>query len=82
MGKLLATEGVHVAHIQFNSYAGELGKPPKSASRELTDYVNSHENMTCDGGQAMFGHSYVVDIADVSDNISFGESIKEKVGKC
>ena len=46
---------LHVAHIQFNSYAGELGKPPKSASREITDYVNSHENITCDVGQVMFG---------------------------
>ena len=46
---------LHVAHIQFNSYAGELGKSPKSASKEITDYVNDHENITCDVGQVMFG---------------------------
>ncbi len=46
---------LHVAHIQFNSYAGELGKPPKSASKEITDYINDHKNITCDVGQVMFG---------------------------
>ena len=46
---------LHIAHIQFNSYGGELGKSPKSASKEITDYVNDHENITCDVGQVMFG---------------------------
>ena len=46
---------LHVAHIQFNSYAGEMGKSPKSGSKEITDYVNNHKNITCDVGQVMFG---------------------------
>jgi len=46
---------LHVAHIQFNSYAGELGKPPLSGSKEITEYINEHENITCDVGQVMFG---------------------------
>ena len=46
---------LHVAHIQFNSYAGEMGKSPKSGSKEITEYVNNHKNITCDVGQVMFG---------------------------
>ncbi len=46
---------LHIAHIQFNSYAGEMGKSPKSASKEITEYVNGHKNITCDVGQVMFG---------------------------
>ena len=46
---------LHVAHIQFNSYAGEMGKRPKSGSKEITEYVNNHKNITCDVGQVMFG---------------------------
>jgi len=46
---------LHVAHIQFNSYAGELGKSPLSGSKEITEYINEHENITCDVGQVMFG---------------------------
>ena len=51
---------LHLAHIQFHSYAGELGKNPGSAAREIADYVNSHPNISCDVGQVMFGKSTIM----------------------
>lgn len=50
----------HLAHIQFHSYAGELGKNPGSAARVIADYVNSHPNISCDVGQVMFGKSTIM----------------------
>ncbi len=50
----------HLAHIQFHSYAGELGKNPTSAAQEIADYVNSHPNISCDVGQVMFGKSTIM----------------------
>ena len=63
------------------SYAGELGKPPKSASREITDYVNSHENITCDVGQVMFGKAMFM-TADAPLTYLLRGYKKRKVGKC
>ena len=50
----------HLAHIQFHSYAGELGKNPTSAAREIADYINKHPNISCDVGQVMFGKSTIM----------------------
>ena len=50
----------HIAHIQFHSYGGELGKNPTSKAREIIDYLNSHPNITCDVGQVMFGKATVM----------------------
>lgn len=46
---------VHIAHIQFHSYGGELGKNPTSKAAEIIDYLNRHPNITADVGQVMFG---------------------------
>ncbi|MDE0251161.1 MAG: formylmethanofuran dehydrogenase subunit A, partial [Gammaproteobacteria bacterium] len=46
---------VHMAHIQFHSFGGELNKNPVSGAREIIDYINDHENITSDVGQVMFG---------------------------
>jgi formylmethanofuran dehydrogenase subunit A len=47
----------HLTHIQFHSYAGgdadETTFGPRVAP--LADYVNSHENITVDVGQVLFG---------------------------
>ncbi len=51
---------VHLAHIQFHSYGGELGKNPDSKAREIIDYINEHPNVTCDVGQVMFGKSTIM----------------------
>ena len=46
---------VHMAHIQFHSYAGELGKRVQTGSEAIIDYINTHENITTDIGMVMFG---------------------------
>mgnify|MGYP001587106171 FL=1 len=51
---------LHLAHIQFHSYAGEPGQNPGSAARPIADYVNAHPNITCDVGQVMFGKSTIM----------------------
>ena len=51
---------IHLAHIQFHSYGGELGKNPVSSAEEIIAYVNSHPNITCDVGQVMFGKSTIM----------------------
>ena len=50
----------HIAHIQFHSYGGELGKNPISKAAEIVEYVNNHPNITCDVGQVMFGKSTIM----------------------
>lgn len=50
----------HIAHIQFNSYAGEVGKSPLSAGREIIEYINDHPNISCDVGQVMFGKATIM----------------------
>ncbi len=50
----------HIAHIQFHSYGGEIGKNPNSKAREIIDYINTHPNITCDVGQVMFGKATVM----------------------
>jgi formylmethanofuran dehydrogenase subunit A len=50
----------HIAHIQFHSYGGELGKQPISKAAEIVEYVDNHPNITCDVGQVMFGKSTIM----------------------
>ena len=52
-----AAEGhrAHIAHVQFHSYAGELGKRVQTGSEAIIDYINTHENITTDIGMVMFG---------------------------
>jgi formylmethanofuran dehydrogenase subunit A len=50
----------HIAHIQFHSYGGELGKDPISKAAEIVEYVDNHPNITCDVGQVMFGKSTIM----------------------
>jgi formylmethanofuran dehydrogenase subunit A len=49
----------HFAHIQFHSYAGDPGRPSSLAPgvAELAEYVNTHEHLTVDVGQVMFGET-------------------------
>ena len=46
---------VHIAHIQFHSFGGEVNKAPVSGVRHIIDYINENENVTTDVGQVMFG---------------------------
>ncbi|MCA8998310.1 MAG: formylmethanofuran dehydrogenase subunit A, partial [Planctomycetaceae bacterium] len=49
----------HLTHIQFHSYAGDPDDQATFGScvPELVDYVNSHDNLTVDVGQVMFGET-------------------------
>ena len=49
----------HLTHIQFHSYDGDPDDQSTFGSRvpELSEYVNSHENLTVDVGQVMFGNT-------------------------
>ena len=49
----------HLTHIQFHSYDGDPDDQSTFGSRvpELSEYVNSHENLTIDVGQVMFANT-------------------------
>ncbi|MCL4201874.1 MAG: formylmethanofuran dehydrogenase subunit A [Pirellulaceae bacterium] len=49
----------HLTHIQFHSYGGGEGDETtfNSKVQPLADYVNSHENITVDVGQVLFGET-------------------------
>lgn len=51
---------VHVTHIQFHSYGSVKGKAhdnPTSRAEEISEYVNTHPNVSADVGQVLFGKS-------------------------
>ncbi len=49
----------HLAHIQFHSYGGDPndGGSFDSQVEPLAEYFNSHENLTVDVGQVLFGRT-------------------------
>jgi formylmethanofuran dehydrogenase subunit A len=49
----------HITHIQFHSYGGGDGEESSFSSQvaPLAEFVNSHENITVDVGQVMFGQT-------------------------
>jgi formylmethanofuran dehydrogenase subunit A len=49
----------HLTHIQFHSYGGGEADEGTFASKvsDLADYVNSHDNITVDVGQVLFGET-------------------------
>ncbi|MCH7753455.1 MAG: formylmethanofuran dehydrogenase subunit A [Planctomycetes bacterium] len=49
----------HLTHIQFHSYGGGEGDENTFNSKvvPLVEYVNSHENVTIDVGQVLFGET-------------------------
>jgi formylmethanofuran dehydrogenase subunit A len=50
----------HITHIQFHSYGSVAGKStdnPTSKAREISEYVNTHPNISADVGAVMFGRS-------------------------
>ena len=46
---------IHVTHAQFNSYKGDNWPALRSGAPEIADYVNSHDHVSVDIGQIMFG---------------------------
>jgi formylmethanofuran dehydrogenase subunit A len=57
--KALNGHRAHITHIQFHSYGGGEGDENTFNSKviPLADYVNSHDNVTIDVGQVMFGET-------------------------
>ncbi len=49
----------HLTHIQFHSYGGDPNDQHTFCSKvpQLAEYVNSHDNLTIDVGQVMFGET-------------------------
>ena len=49
----------HITHIQYHSYGGGEGEEHSLSSKvtELAEYVNSHNNLTVDVGQVLFGET-------------------------
>jgi formylmethanofuran dehydrogenase subunit A len=49
----------HITHIQFHSYGGGEGDEDTFRSRvaPLAEYVNTHDNVTVDVGQVLFGET-------------------------
>lgn len=60
LGTMEAVQGrAHITHIQFHSYGGGDEDEETFCSRvqPLADYVNTHDNITVDVGQVMFGET-------------------------
>lgn len=53
--RTLAGRQAHFAHIQFHSYGGRPGRPPRSRAPELVEFLAGHPELTADVGQVMFG---------------------------
>lgn len=49
----------HLTHIQFHSYGGGDGEESSLGSQvaPLAEYINTHENLSVDVGQVMFGNT-------------------------
>jgi formylmethanofuran dehydrogenase subunit A len=61
LATMQALEGrrAHITHIQFHSYGGNPDDQTtfRSEVPQLVEYVNTHENITIDVGQVMFGET-------------------------
>ncbi|RME32541.1 MAG: formylmethanofuran dehydrogenase subunit A [Gammaproteobacteria bacterium] len=55
--KIAEGRRAHITHIQFHSYGGEPGRNPTSKAAEISEYINTHPNISADVGQVMFGKS-------------------------
>ena len=55
--RTVSGQRVHLTHIQFHSYRGKWGGKHLSAAVDITDYVNSHPEVSVDVGQVMFGNA-------------------------
>ncbi len=46
---------LHATHAQFHSYGGSTWADMESKADDIASYVNSHDHVTIDPGQVMFG---------------------------
>ncbi len=45
---------IHITHCQFNAYKGDDWRTLEPGTKEIADYVNSHDHVTMDMGQVIF----------------------------
>ncbi|MFX0005078.1 MAG: formylmethanofuran dehydrogenase subunit A, partial [Candidatus Hermodarchaeota archaeon] len=59
--KIKAKEGrkssFHLTHCQFNAYGGTNWGDFESGAPDIAEYLNSHDHVTIDAGQVIFGKS-------------------------
>jgi len=59
VGKIKAKKGrdssLHLTHCQFNAYGGSNWGDFESGAADITEYLNSHNHITIDAGQVIFG---------------------------
>jgi formylmethanofuran dehydrogenase subunit A len=59
LASMKALDGLptHLAHVQYHSYGGTEHEPATIDSQvvRMAEYVNTHDNLTVDVGQVMFG---------------------------
>ncbi|MFX0096395.1 MAG: formylmethanofuran dehydrogenase subunit A [Candidatus Hodarchaeota archaeon] len=48
---------LHITHIQFNSYSGTSWKDFGSGAADIANYLNSHQHVSIDMGQVVFGNT-------------------------
>ncbi len=70
---------LHVTHVQFNAYAGDSWKTFSSGAGEIAKYVNSHDNITIDMGQPVFGSATTM-TADAPAQFALHKLTKAKWG--
>ncbi|NYT00792.1 MAG: formylmethanofuran dehydrogenase subunit A [Methanocellales archaeon] len=46
---------MHATHVQYHSYGGSTWADMDSKADEIAKYINSHDHVTIDPGQVMFG---------------------------
>lgn len=42
---------IHICHLQFHSYGGNSWRDADSGAKDVADFINSHDHVTCDIGQ-------------------------------
>ena len=62
LATMAATGGipVHLTHLQFHSYGTEGDMGFSSAAAPIAEYINSHDNISVDVGQVMFGQTCTI----------------------
>lgn len=58
--KHLEGRRAHIAHMQYHAYGGDDWDTMCSASDQLAEYFNAHDNMTTDAGAVLFGDTVTI----------------------
>ncbi len=50
----------HIAHSQYHAYGGDDWDTMRSATSDLADWFNTHDNLTTDAGAVLFGDTVTI----------------------